>query len=205
LDAALKPLTDLIMKMAGPAAEEIGLTLQDHVRVFRLKRQLRLLERVKEMLADREPQRVPLKIIQEVVENASVEESDDIQDRWAALLANAALDTKSAHPAFVEVLKQLTSREAQLLDLISNNRRIATETALLSEIPLSEEIIMSKKDEQRALKRFNEESSNLVRLGLIEVKIGQQDETYISFTTFGRSFRDACHAPEKPGQPLEPK
>jgi len=81
LDAALKPFSDLIMKIAGPAADEIGLTLQDHVRVFRLKRQLRLLERVKEMLADREPQRVPLKIIEEIVEHGSVEESDDLQDR----------------------------------------------------------------------------------------------------------------------------
>lgn len=200
-DAALKPFIDLIMKIAGPAADEIGLTLQDHVRVFRLKRQLRLLDRVKEMLADREPQRVPLKIIQEVVENASVEESDDLQDRWAALLANAALDAKNVHPAFIEVLKQLTPREAQLLDLISDNRRVATETAVLSEIPLSDEIIMSEEDEHRALKRFKEESSNLVRLGLIEVKIVEQGETYISFTTFGRSFRDACHTPGKPEQP----
>jgi len=205
-DAALKPFTDLIMKIAGPAADEIGLTLQDQVKVFRLKRQLRLLERVKEMLGDREPQRVPLKLFQEVVENASVEESDDLQDRWAALLANAALDADSVHPAFIEVLKQLTPQEARLLDLISENRRAATETALLGEIPISDEILMSKSDPQRALKRFDEVSNNLVRLGLIELRVSQKDppgmyfgsnDTYVSFTTFGRAFRDACHAPDE--------
>jgi len=196
-DAALRPFSDLIMKIAGPAADEIGLTLQDHVKVFRLKRQLRLLERVKDMVGEEEPQRVPLRIVEEVVQAASVEESDDLQDCWAALLANAALDANKVHPAFIEVLKQLNAQEAQMLDLISNNRRLASETTLLSELPLSDEIILTEEQRQRALKRFDDHTSNLLRLGLIEIKTVERDDTYISFTTFGRSFRDACRPPEK--------
>ena len=44
-DSALAPMIGLIEKIAGPASEEIGLTLRDSVRVFRLKRQVRLFQK----------------------------------------------------------------------------------------------------------------------------------------------------------------
>lgn len=40
--SAFKPVSDLIGLLFGPAAEEAGLMLKDHVRVFRAMRQLRL-------------------------------------------------------------------------------------------------------------------------------------------------------------------
>lgn len=119
--AILEPVKDLIEKIAGPAAEEIGLTVQDHVRVFRLKRQIRLFERVKEMLAEAnmEPGRVPFKLLLPMVENASVEEDDDLQDRWAAMLANAAAgDNRGSgvEPVFPLILKELGIQEVKFLD-----------------------------------------------------------------------------------------
>ncbi len=48
VEAALKPFADLLEKLTGPAAEEIGLTVKDHVRVFRFRRQLRLLSALSE-------------------------------------------------------------------------------------------------------------------------------------------------------------
>jgi hypothetical protein len=50
VEAALKPFADLLEKLAGPAAEEIGFTLQDHFRASRLRRQVRLLKRTEEFL-----------------------------------------------------------------------------------------------------------------------------------------------------------
>src|ERR1700755_3276467 len=90
VEAALKPFADMLEKIAGPAAEEFGLTLKDHVRVFRLKRQIRLFKRVEEMLAEAkmEPGRVPFKLLLPMIENASIEENNELQDRWAAMLAN---------------------------------------------------------------------------------------------------------------------
>src|SRR6202451_2399318 len=119
VEAALKPFADLLDKLAGPAAEEIGLTLKDHVRVFRLKRQVRLFERVKEMLAESntEPGRVPFKVLLPIVENASIEENDEVQDMWAGLLANSASGEK-VYPSYVELLKQLSPHEALLLHMV---------------------------------------------------------------------------------------
>lgn len=45
----------------------------------------------------------------------------------------------------------------------------AADNALIARLPVG-------KDEQQALKRFNEESSNLIRLGLIEVRIGVRED-----------------------------
>jgi hypothetical protein len=117
IEAALKPFADLLDKLAGPAAEEIGLTLKDHVRMFRFKRQIRLFGRVKDMLAESniEPGRVPFKLLLPMVENASIEENDDLQDRWAAMLANAATN-HGVHPSFPEILKQLSERDVSYLD-----------------------------------------------------------------------------------------
>lgn len=117
VEAAMKPFADLLDKLAGPAAEEIGLALKDHVRVFRFKRQLRLFERVKEMLAESrmDPGRVPFKLLLPMVENASIEENDCLQDRWAAMLADASVN-REIHPSFPEILKQLSEKEVAYLD-----------------------------------------------------------------------------------------
>lgn len=119
---AIKPVSDLIRSLFGPAAEEAGLMLKDHVRVFRAKRQLRLYLRTAEIFEKTglTPQHVALKLLFSIVENASVEESDDLQDRWANLLAHAA-DPAEAHTvsiSFPTILRELTPRQARFLDAI---------------------------------------------------------------------------------------
>lgn len=90
--SAMTPVNDLISSLFGPAAREAGLMLQDHIKVYRKEGQFRLYIRTMEKLKALgvTPQRVPLKLLFPIIENASVEEDDDLQDRWASLLANAA-------------------------------------------------------------------------------------------------------------------
>lgn len=120
VEAMMRPIADIVDKIAGPGAEELGLTFQDHIRVFRFKRQVRLFEQVKRICAEAgiEPQRVPLKLLAPIVEGASVEEDDDLQDIWARLLASAA-DPKSngpeAMPSYISVLKELTPNDVKFL------------------------------------------------------------------------------------------
>ena len=53
------------------------------------------------------------------LEGASLEDDEDIQKGWAALLADAAnADGKvEVKPTFLEILKQLSASEARLLDV----------------------------------------------------------------------------------------
>jgi len=120
--SALKPVNDLITSIFGPAAEEAGLMLRDHVRIFRASRQLRLYKRAAEILREASvtPQQVPLKLLFPIIENASIEESDELQDRWANLLARAAdpKDSDNISIAFPEMLRELSSRQVKFLDAL---------------------------------------------------------------------------------------
>jgi hypothetical protein len=209
-EAILKPVADLIEKLAGPAEEELGFAARDHVRVFRLKRQLRLLQRTKEMLeeAGTEPNRVPLKILAPVIESASLEEDNDLQDKWAALLANAATATQGIHPAYIEILKQLRSREVLVLELLfqkttvpEQDRNVISEEFYITlaktfgYADLPRTLLAAKIDYALDISGM---IGNLTRLGLILVESIQHGPTYYKLTGFGTKFCWACKPPEKP-------
>ena len=59
---------------------------------------------------------VPMKILVQILQHASVEADDSLQKRWAALLANAS--TSLVHPAFPHILSRLSSGDATFLDAI---------------------------------------------------------------------------------------
>jgi len=85
-------VTDIFGKIAGPAAEELGLTLRDRVRLFRFERQVRLLGQFKGICekAGIEPKAVRIPLLFDILDRATLEEDDNLQDLWANLLANAA-------------------------------------------------------------------------------------------------------------------
>jgi Abortive infection alpha len=108
--------------VAGPAAEEIGLTLQDSIKVYRAKRQYRLFEKMRDFVreAGYEPRHIPLKILLPSMDYASVEEDEGLHTAWATLLANAAdPNIESISAAFPEILRQMSPHEARLLSQAS--------------------------------------------------------------------------------------
>ena len=122
VEKLVEPIADIIKKVAGPAAEEIGLTLQDSIKVYRAKRQYRLFEKMRDFVkeAGYEPRHIPLKVLLPSMDYASVEEDEDLHTAWATLLANAAdPDVESVSPAFPEVLRQMSPFEARLLSQAS--------------------------------------------------------------------------------------
>ena len=81
------PIADIVKRVAGPAADEIGLTLQDSVRVYRARRALGLFEKFKDNCRERgfNPRQVPLKLLLPIVDSASVEGDEDLHSAWANL------------------------------------------------------------------------------------------------------------------------
>jgi len=112
------PFADLLNKLVGPAAEALGLTLKDQVQFFRLKRYKRLMERSKLMFDNmqREPEQVELKLLLPILEIGSLEENDELQDRWAALLVNSS-GKNTLLPGAPDILRQLAPFEVLLLQL----------------------------------------------------------------------------------------
>ena len=120
--AAVEEAKGLFGKFLGPACEEMGALIGEHVRVFRLKNQIRILKRAKKILATEglEPEAVNLKTFVPLLEAGALEEDDEMAERWASLLASAATATgkQTVEPSFIEILRQLTPLQARILDAI---------------------------------------------------------------------------------------
>lgn len=107
----------------GPLEQASGI-VEDKLRYLRWERQVRLMMRAGEFLAQqglRDPTRpVPLKVALPIFEAASMEEDDDLQDMWARLLVNAADADGGADVTrgLVTVLRDFGRLEARLLQVI---------------------------------------------------------------------------------------
>jgi hypothetical protein len=113
-----RPLQDLLGKLLGPAASEVGNSLGDSVKVWRFGRQIHLLEQMKRMIEEsgNDVNPVAPRLFFPALEAATIEDDDDMQSRWAALLANEATGTGTFHPSYIEMLKQWAPHDARLLD-----------------------------------------------------------------------------------------
>lgn len=124
VEKAIDPITDIVKKMAGPAAEEIGLTLRDSVKVYRAKRQYQLFEKMKKFFDKNHltPNPIELKVLLPALDYASVEADENLHTMWATLLSSAAIPgaKPKPYPAFVETLRQLSKEEALFLSILFN-------------------------------------------------------------------------------------
>jgi hypothetical protein len=153
IEKLAEPVADLIKRVAGPAADEIGLTIQDSVRVYRAGRALKLFEKFRENCQARgfNPRQVPLKLLLPIIDAASVEDDEDLHSLWANLLTNVADPGAPPRPyrAFVEVLKQLSPEEARLYN------------ALFDQIESSIKVWNSLKDDTERAKQMHNHPYNM--------------------------------------------
>jgi hypothetical protein len=134
---AIQAGRDLGRFISGPAGEVVGM-LWDHLKVIRFERQVRLAERVRLFLSNRGmngPTRsVPLKIGLPLLDYATLEEDDDLQDIWATLLVNGG-DIDSGiemRRAFVSVLAEMTALDVCEISLQLTRPAPSAQMALLS-------------------------------------------------------------------------
>jgi Abortive infection alpha len=198
-EKVLEPAADLIKRIGGPVADEIGEYLAASARPYTVVRQVEAVVKAQRMLAARglPAHSVPPRLLLPILEGASIEDEEDLHTKWSALLANAASSDK-VHPSYIEILKQLTPDDARLLD----------------------ELYEHTNAKGKWLNDFLEEEGdedgipfqNLVRLGLIEstydvdgmeVSVRPGHTPYVSgemdqnrwLTDFAVAFIEACRAP----------
>lgn len=192
-------------KIVNPPLEELGLLAKDTVKYWRFKNQVNILLKAEKFLEDKNiaPKKIPLKTIVPLLENGSLEEDDFMQTKWAALLANTIDSTYQfdIHYSYVEILKQLSPFEAQLLDKIYIEAKSNPENDK-TKISFSKEKILELTN--ISSDRFNILVDNLFRLNLLQppashggVSIGKYPvslRTYetIQITSLGYDFIKAC-------------
>jgi len=121
---AAEKMGKFIANIAGvPMATALGI-VDDKLRYIRWENQLNLMEKANEKLADRRPyhptRAIPLQFAVPLVEAASLEDDDYLQDLWATVLVNAADETVEVQVrrAFVSILEDMTSLDVQILRVI---------------------------------------------------------------------------------------
>lgn len=101
----------------GKATDEVGEYLVGEAKAW-VARRRRVVERAAGALCDAGivAERVPLKVARAILEGAGFEEDEELSERWAALLANAASPSGTVLPIFTQVLSMMTPKDAVLLD-----------------------------------------------------------------------------------------
>lgn len=102
-----------------PIRDAVGI-LGDRLRFLRWQRQLRIADEVNKLLSERgvtKTRAVPPKLALPILENASLEEDNTLQDLWIRLLTNAMDPTSSVDVryALLDILKSLTPLDVRIL------------------------------------------------------------------------------------------
>jgi hypothetical protein len=208
IDASVAAGRALARYLGGPIEDAVGIA-HDWIKMTRWRNQIRLLQRADEFLrrnglsAPTRP--VPIKVAVPLLQHATLEDDERMQDKWAALLANAAnagskLDVT---PSLVNILSQLSPLEAQILDTIfalpfdeSRNAGVVTEG-----LPGSARVLAQGESAYRSpTEPVRLAISNLVRLGCLRMPAtwgGGEAFGSVNPTALGRELVQACTPPDE--------
>lgn len=183
---------ELIAKhLFGPALVEFNLLMQETLRFRRLRNQVEILEKVKEIVFDSNLtlRQVNLKALVPLLEGIGLEESEELQKMWANLLVNyldsAATTISVVYPS---ILKSLSTNEVRFLWHLHEHPESGINTASI----------------HKTIEFELHEINNLERLSLIEGEIKFFQMTYGStevnwkktdnyfLSKFGKDFLRAC-------------
>jgi hypothetical protein len=128
---AVDKFADILHKLAGPMAEELGLILGDKVRAYRQRNLSDVVQKTGTKLAQASLplKAVPTRLLLPIIEASSLENDGTLQSLWAGLLASASAESDSLSPSFIETLKQLTPSEAVALESLYSYSQSVPETA----------------------------------------------------------------------------
>lgn len=108
---------DAITDLISPLTQWAGLR-GDQLRLQRLDTALKIAEKTKYIISHEqgEKAKIPLKTIVPLIEKASLEDDEALQDWWAQLIASAYQDKDLQHPIFADFMGKITSSEAKFLN-----------------------------------------------------------------------------------------
>ena len=132
--------------------------LADQVKSWRFRNQVRILQKAEKIIDKKNIpiKEVPLKILVPLLEKSSLEENEDLQNKWVGLLVNYVDSRKKYRSTiFPSLLSELSTNEIKCLDYFNLRTRKESNTIIrFEDIPNNLEI-------------YGVELSNLIRLGLI--------------------------------------
>jgi|ERR1051326_996201 hypothetical protein len=121
---ATKQLGGFVSRIIDEPLEAVVGILADRLKFIRAERQFRLVDRWGQIMQERKIgptlRIVPPKLALPIIENASIEENDELQDLWANLLASAVDPNFKGilRSAYIDIIKQLEVNDVHVLNFI---------------------------------------------------------------------------------------
>lgn len=204
IDASTKMGCFISRFVSGSLNQGIGI-FEDKLRYIRWERQIRLIQRSEEFLKQQgltNPNKsIPLKNAVPLLEYATLEEDDYLQDMWARLLVNGTnkLTGINIERSFIEILAQMSSLEAQVLEAIYSLPFEKTRHAGIVTEKLPWEVTVAEEKPEKEPKDPPHEIklalANLARIGCLKFSLtlgGGEIFTKINPTLIGKEFVTAC-------------
>ena len=184
IEKSLELAKGFLNTLLGPAIEETGLLIADNLKYIRFKNQIKILNKARNYASSKniKTTEISLKILVPLLENASLEESPELQSKWAGMLVNMAdSETNLQNQIFPFILGQLSIEEFKELEKLNNYEiQHIKDYAHLNSLKqnLNNDKTEEVRDLLKKIKVINQEGflltieqfeiSNLLRLGLIE-------------------------------------
>jgi hypothetical protein len=195
--------------ISDPLEQAVGI-VEDKLKYIRWERQQRLIRRSEEFMREQgltKPNKpIPLKNAVPLLEYATLEEDDNLQDMWARLLVNGTNESTGINieRSFIEILSQISSLEAQILKAIyalpfDKTMHAGVVTGNLPEYATIADEIREKKYIEPS-KEVKLGLANLARIGCLKFPTtwgGGEIFTKINPTLIGKEFVAACTFKEK--------
>lgn len=149
-------------KLIMPSIEEAGLLIKTPVTLWRFKNEINVLAKAKAYCEAKgiSIKTIPVKLLCPLLEMASLEEDDCLQDKWATLLGNMVDSEQNIEThVFPYLLSQISTNEFNFIQEFVNQH--------LYNLKTNEHIINKNPAvDVSSLREF--EVANLIRLGLIK-------------------------------------
>jgi abortive infection alpha-like protein len=202
----LEPAVEAFARATGVAgpARELAAWATDLIRYRRAPYQARLLMRAaaKIRASGLPPTAVEDKLLRAVLQDGPMEDDKDMQERWANLLANAAVRTAEVRIMFPRILSELSAGEASIIDRLASLAFDDHDKDLneaVHELRLNEGIPAASLGGP-GLAAVELSLDNLERLGLIRFDVslypaGREVQAHVYLTYLGWRFVRACREP----------
>jgi hypothetical protein len=205
----IKSSEKFIDRLYGPWLDVKGQELADRARLKQRMNLAAVANQAEDLVGDLPLHEVPSRTLTPLVLGAANEDHPELQQRWAAMMAQAATSPNelTVPPSFPDVLKHLTALHVQVLDWMYERYIQAPDWPAVSSGDIRRTFNLPEDD-------YNFIASDLHRLQLIDGRRGIEnfsdyedrsqpivttESTYetIRLTPYGRRFIRACNPPVK--------
>ena len=164
----------LIKGLFGKAFEETGEMIADQVRLRRFKNQIKIFEKAQSYLKESnlDPKKMSLKVLAPLLKFSSLEEDEDLQERWSKLIKNVLSKPLSTvlQQNSIEILNKISNEEALLLDSIYS-QYIDSRTEMAKRINAMKSLYISpgRTPESFSVDGFSFKISDIIKQSKVEI------------------------------------